>query len=77
VPVEDVADRPPFGAEPGHQFVHRRAGLVVGDQLLDLIGAELPEAAGAVPLDRRPPVYRGWELLTELFQGSNLVSCVE
>jgi hypothetical protein len=47
--VEDVADRPPFDAEPLTEFVHCRAGLVVGDQLLDLIGAELPEAAGAVP----------------------------
>ncbi|WP_414635982.1 hypothetical protein [Amycolatopsis sp.] len=47
VPVEDVADRSPFDAEPVTEFVHRRAGLVVGDQLLDLLGAELPCAAGA------------------------------
>jgi hypothetical protein len=53
VPVENGADRPPFDAEPVTELVHRRAGLVVGDQLLDLIGMELSGAAGAVALDRR------------------------
>jgi hypothetical protein len=32
VPVEDVADRPPFDAEPVTEFVYRRAGPVGGDQ---------------------------------------------
>ncbi|WP_329055046.1 hypothetical protein OG738_16935 [Amycolatopsis sp. NBC_01488] len=41
VPVEDVADRPPFDAEPVAQFVHRRPGLVTGDELLDPVGVEL------------------------------------
>jgi hypothetical protein len=51
--VEDVADFSPFDAEPVTQFVHRRAGLIAGDQLLDLIGAELPGTPGSVPLGRR------------------------
>lgn len=42
VPMEDVADRSPFDAEPVAEFVHRRAGLVARDQLLDLIDTELP-----------------------------------
>jgi hypothetical protein len=50
VPTEDVAGGSPFDAEPVTEFVHRRAGLVVGDQLLDLIGAELPGAAGSLRL---------------------------
>lgn len=52
VPVENIADRSPFDAEPVTELVHPRAGPVVGDQLLDLLGSELPGAAGAVALDR-------------------------
>ncbi|QKV75798.1 hypothetical protein [Amycolatopsis sp. Hca4] len=53
VPVEDGADRSPFDAEPVTELVHRRAGPVAGDQLLDLLGAEFPGAAGTIPLDWR------------------------
>ncbi|WP_157376787.1 hypothetical protein [Amycolatopsis balhimycina] len=53
VAMEDVADRSPFDAEPVAEFVHRRAGPIVGDQLLDMLSAELLGAAGAVALDRR------------------------
>lgn len=77
VPMEDVADRSPFDAEPVAEFVHRRAGSVVGDQLLDLLGVELPGAAGEVPLDRRRlGCIEAGKLLTKLFQGSDLVFCV-
>ena len=50
VPVEDGADRPPFDAEPVAQFVHRRPGLVAGDEFLDLVGVELacPSWCGSV-----------------------------
>lgn len=73
VSVEDVADRSPFDAEPVTELVHRRAGPIVGDQLLDLLGAELPSAAGAVALDRRRfGGIEAGELLAELFQGSDL-----
>jgi hypothetical protein len=41
VSFEDVADCPPFDAEPVAQFVHRRSGLVAGDECLDLVGVEL------------------------------------
>ncbi len=47
VSVEDVADRSPFDAEPVTEFINRRAGLVARDQLLDLIGTELPGPPGA------------------------------
>jgi hypothetical protein len=49
VSFEDVADRPPLDAEPGTQLVHRRSGLIVGDEFLDLIGVELacPSGFGA------------------------------
>jgi hypothetical protein len=50
--MQDVADRSPFDADLITQFVHRRAGLVAGDHLLDSTGAELPGAAGSVALDR-------------------------
>lgn len=53
VPVEDVADGSPFDAEPVTEFVHRRSGLVAGDQLLDLIGAELPGPPGPIERGRR------------------------
>jgi len=48
VSVEDVAERSPFDAEPVAEFVHRRAGLVVGDQLPDLIvtGVAVPGEVG-------------------------------
>ncbi|MEU4770008.1 hypothetical protein AB0H12_43000 [Actinosynnema sp. NPDC023794] len=36
-----------MSTELATELVHRRAGLIVGDQLLDLIRAELPGAAGA------------------------------
>lgn len=52
VPVEDGADRAPFDPELGAQFVDRRAGLVAGDQLLDLLGTELPGTPGTVSLRR-------------------------
>jgi hypothetical protein len=72
--MEDVADCSPFDAEPVTQFVHRQAGLIVGDQLLDLIGAELPGTPGPVPLGRRRlGCVEVGELLAELFQGSDLV----
>jgi hypothetical protein len=51
--VEDVADRSPFDPEPVTQFVHRRAGLIAGDQLLDLIVTELPGTPGRFPFGRR------------------------
>ena len=72
--VEDVADRSPFDAEPVTEFVHRRAGLVLGEQQLDLIGTELPGAARAVALDRRRlGCIEAGKLLAELFQGPDLV----
>jgi hypothetical protein len=52
VSVEDVADCSPFDAEPVTEFVHGRAGPAVGDQLLDLLGAELASAARTVAPDR-------------------------
>lgn len=70
VPVENVADRSPFDAEPITQFVHRRAGLIAGDQLLDLIVAELPGTPGSVPLGRRRV---GCVEAGELLQGPDLV----
>jgi hypothetical protein len=74
VPVEDVADRPPFDAEPFTEFVHRRAGPVVGDQLLYLIGTELSSPARPVPLDQaRLRSIEAEKLLAELFQCSDLV----
>ena len=74
VPVEDGADRSPFDAEPVTELVHRRAGPVVGDQLLDLIGTELPSTARPVALDQAwlGGIEAG-ELLPELFQGPDLV----
>ena len=50
VSFEDVADRPPFDAEPGTQLVDRRSGLVTGDEFLDPVGVELacPSWFGAV-----------------------------
>jgi hypothetical protein len=78
VPVKDVADRSPFDAEPVTQFVQRRAGLIAGDQLLDLVGAELAGAPGSVPLGRRRlGCVETGELLAELFQGSDLVFVFE
>jgi hypothetical protein len=41
VSFENVADRPPFDAEPGTQLVHGCSGLVPGDEFLDLVGIEL------------------------------------
>jgi hypothetical protein len=74
VSVEDVADGSPFDPELNAQFVDCRAGLVAGDQLLDLIAAELPATAGTVPLGRRwEGRVEAGELLTELFQGFDLV----
>jgi hypothetical protein len=40
VPVEDVADRSSFDAEPGTQLVHGGPGSVPGDEFLDLVGVE-------------------------------------
>jgi hypothetical protein len=72
--VEDVADRSPFDPEPVTQFVHRRAGLIAGDQLLDLIVTELPGTPGRFPFGRRWfRCVEAWELLTELLQSSDLV----
>src|SRR5690606_4414351 len=74
VPVEDVADRSPFDAEPVAEFVHRCAGLVARDQLLDLLGTELPGPPGPVALDRRRlGRIEAGKPLTELFQRSDLV----
>ncbi|GHF79694.1 hypothetical protein FHX82_005802 [Amycolatopsis bartoniae] len=74
VPVEDGADRSSFDAELVAEFVHSRAGPVVGDQLLDLFGAELTGAAGAIALDRRGlGCVEPGKLLAEFFQGSDLV----
>jgi hypothetical protein len=52
VPVEDVADGSPFDPELSTQLVDRRAGLVAGDQLLDLIGTEWLGTPGPVSFDR-------------------------
>ncbi|MFF0144113.1 hypothetical protein [Amycolatopsis sulphurea] len=66
--VEDGADRSSFDAEPVTEFVYRRAGLIAGDQLLDLLVAELPGSSGAVPLGRRRfGSIEAGELLAELF----------
>jgi hypothetical protein len=46
VPVEDVADCPPFDAESGGWFVHRRSGQVARDEFLDLVGVELACPSG-------------------------------
>jgi len=68
VPVEDVADRSPFDAEPVTEFVHRRAGLITRDQLLDLMGTELPGSPGPIALDRRRlGRIEAGKLLAELF----------
>lgn len=42
VPVEDVADRPPFEAESRAELIYGCAGLVTGDEFLDLVDVELP-----------------------------------
>lgn len=74
VPVEDVADRSSFDAEPVTEFVHCRAGLIARDQLHDLIGTELSGTPGPIALDRRRlGRIEAGKLLTELFQGSDLV----
>lgn len=49
--VEDLADRPPFDAESFAELVHGCSGLVIGDEFLDLVGVELPCAAGFGPVD--------------------------
>jgi hypothetical protein len=51
--MQDGADGAGLDPERRGQLARRRPGLVVGDQLLDLLGAELPGAAGAVTPDRR------------------------
>jgi hypothetical protein len=74
VAVEDVADGSSFDPELGAQLVHRRAGLVAGDQLLDLLGAELPGTPRAVSFGRRREErVEAGEPLAELFQGFGLV----
>lgn len=74
---EDVADRPPFDAEPGTQLVHRRSGLVPSDEFLDLAGDELarPSGFGAVQgrLSRRSGVG---QLPEQGLQGFYLGFCV-
>jgi hypothetical protein len=68
VPMQDAADRSPFDAELITQLVNLRAGLIGGDQLLDLLIVELPGSPGAVPLGRRQFGYvKAGELLAELF----------
>ncbi|WP_189260032.1 hypothetical protein [Lentzea flava] len=52
MPLEDVADRSPFDAEPVTEFVHSRTGLVARNQLLNLLDVELPGTQGSVALDR-------------------------
>ena len=54
VPMENAADRSSFDTEPIAQFAHRRAGLIAGDQLLDLVVAELPGTSGSILLSLRP-----------------------
>jgi hypothetical protein len=49
VPMEDGADGSPFDPEPITQLVHRLTRLITGDQLLDLIAAELQGCAEAEP----------------------------
>src|SRR5262245_25625102 len=72
--MEDLADRSPFDAELTTQFIHRRAELVAGDQLLYLISAESPGTPGTVPFDRcRQEGVEARELLAELLQGLDLV----
>jgi hypothetical protein len=51
VAVENVADRPPFDTESGTQFVHRCAGLVAGDEFVDLVGVELACPSGFGSID--------------------------
>ena len=41
VSFEDVADRSSVDVEPVAELVHRRSGLVPGDEFLDLVGVEL------------------------------------
>lgn len=53
VPVEDVADGPPFDAEPGTQLVYGRARPVAKDEFLDLVGVELPCPPGFGSVDWR------------------------
>jgi hypothetical protein len=52
VPLENIADRSPFDAEPITQVVHSRAGLIAGDQLLDLLVTELSGTLGSALPDR-------------------------
>lgn len=76
VPVEDVADRSPFDAEPGTQLVHRRPGLVSGDEFLNLISVELacPPWFGSVDGRSRCSAVR--ELPEQGLQGFYLGFCV-
>ena len=73
-PVENAADRPPFDPEPVTEFGHRRAGLIAGDQLLDLFVGELPCTSGSALLGRRRfRCIDAGELLAELFQGPDVM----
>jgi hypothetical protein len=70
VSFENVADRPPFDAEPIAQLIHRRSGLVTGDEFLDLVGIELacPPWFGA--LDGQRSRFGGvWQLPEQRLQG--------
>jgi hypothetical protein len=77
VAVEDGAYRASVDAELIAQFVHRRSGLVTGDEFLDLLGVELacPPWFGSVYL--RWSRFGGvWQFPEQGLQGFYLGFCV-
>lgn len=77
VPVEDIADRPPFDTEPVAQLVHRGSSQVPGDEFLDLLGGELACPPGFGSLDGQQSRFGGvWKLLEQGIQGFYLGFCV-
>jgi hypothetical protein len=77
VAVEDIADGPPFDAEPGTQLGGCRSGLVAGDEFLDLIGVELACPPGFGSVDGRWSWFGGVGQLPEQgLQGFYLGFCV-
>jgi hypothetical protein len=75
--VENVADRPPFDAEPVAEFIHGCSGLVTGDEFLDLVGVELACPPGFGPVCGRWSGFGGvWGLPEQGFQCFYLGFCI-
>lgn len=74
VAVQDVADRPAVDAELSTELVDGPAGLIGGDELLDLVGLELLRCGGygwfRLLLERRGRIG---QLLDQGFQLADLL----